>query len=49
MLITIIRAFVSGLNFSLLYMPAFIALITFILWVNYKSVQKEMKTRNLGD
>ena len=48
-LITIIRAFVSGLSFSLLYMPAFVALITVILWVNYKSVQKEMKARNLGD
>jgi Flp pilus assembly protein TadB len=47
-LLTIIRAFVSGFSFSLLYMPAFVALITFVLWVNYKSVQKEMKARNLG-
>ena len=48
-LLTVIRAFVSGLSFSLLYVPAFVALITVVLWVNYKSVQKEMKTRNLSD
>lgn len=48
-LFTIIRAVVDGLSFSLLYMPAFVALITIVLWINYKSVQKEMKTRNLGE
>ena len=48
-LFTIIRAVVDGLNFSLLYVPAFITLITIVLWVNYKSIQKEMKVRSLGD
>ena len=48
-LLTILRAFVSGFSFSLLYAPAFIAIITIVLWVNYNSVQKEMKARNLGD
>ena len=48
-LFTIIRAVVDGLNFSLLYVPAFITLITIVLWVNYKSIQKEMKARSLGD
>ena len=48
-LLTIIRVFVNGFSFSLLYVPAFVAIITFVLGVNYESVQKEMKARNLGN
>jgi Na+-translocating ferredoxin:NAD+ oxidoreductase RnfE subunit len=48
-LFTIIRALVDGFSFSLFYMPAFIALITTVLWINYKSIQKEMKARNLDE
>jgi hypothetical protein len=48
-LFTIIRAFVDGLSFSLLYLPLFIAIITITIWVNYKSVQEEMEARNLRD
>ncbi len=48
-LFTILRAVVDGFSFSILYMPAFVGLITVVLWINYQSVQKESKARNLGD
>jgi hypothetical protein len=48
-LFTILRAVVDGFSSSILYMPAFVGLITVVLWINYQSVQKEMKTRDLGD
>lgn len=48
-LFTILRAVVDGFSFSLLYMPAFIAFLTIVLWTDYESVQKEMKAKNLGD
>ena len=46
-LFTIFRVFYNGYNTSLLYMPSFVTLLTVVLWINYKSVQKEMNARNL--
>jgi len=45
--LTIIRAAVSGLSLSLLYLPLFVAIIAITIRINYKAVKEEMKARNL--
>jgi hypothetical protein len=46
-ILTIIRVINEGLSISILYVPVFIAIITITVFLNYKSLQKEIKTRKL--
>lgn len=44
---TIIRVFVSGFEYSVLYVPVFVGIIAITLTKNYKATEAEMKARNL--